>query len=144
VVGPEAVSRALLHLANQMPIQSVLVRRDLVLRAGGFDPDLLYLEDWDLWLRCTAMMPFGTSDAVTSRFRVPASRSHARERALRHAPWRDRIRTKMSLGGSMVASDDMLRALDRLRDRPEDYIPAGRLMRALVRRLAAALRRGPA
>jgi hypothetical protein len=33
---------------------SVLVRRDAVLEAGGFDPELAMLADWDLWLSVTA------------------------------------------------------------------------------------------
>jgi Glycosyl transferase family 2 len=36
---------------------SVLVRRDAVLEAGGFDPELSMLADWDLWLSVTARCP---------------------------------------------------------------------------------------
>jgi glycosyltransferase involved in cell wall biosynthesis len=36
---------------------TVLVRRDLVLEAGGFDPDLRVCEDWDLWLRLSRLTP---------------------------------------------------------------------------------------
>jgi glycosyltransferase involved in cell wall biosynthesis len=36
---------------NPLPASGVLVRRDAVLRAGGFDPSLRYAEDFDLWMR---------------------------------------------------------------------------------------------
>lgn len=135
VVGPKKVSRALLHLANQMPIQSVLVRRSLLDAVGGFDPDLTYLEDWDLWLRCTALAPFGTVDAVTSRFRVPASRATLAARAARHAEWADRIRARLAASGSTVPSAEVIEALEHLRSNPVDYVPLRALLGALRARL---------
>jgi glycosyltransferase involved in cell wall biosynthesis len=36
---------------NPLPASGVLVRRDAVLEAGGFDPSLGYAEDFDLWIR---------------------------------------------------------------------------------------------
>jgi len=36
---------------NPLPASGVLVRRDAVLCAGGFDPSLRYAEDFDLWMR---------------------------------------------------------------------------------------------
>jgi glycosyltransferase involved in cell wall biosynthesis len=36
---------------NPLPTSGVLVRREAVLAAGGFDPLLRYAEDFDLWLR---------------------------------------------------------------------------------------------
>jgi glycosyltransferase involved in cell wall biosynthesis len=36
---------------NPLPASGVLVRRDAVLEAGGFDPSLGYAEDFDLWMR---------------------------------------------------------------------------------------------
>jgi peptidoglycan/xylan/chitin deacetylase (PgdA/CDA1 family)/SAM-dependent methyltransferase len=32
-------------------VHSVLLRREVIIRAGGFDPNLKTSEDWDLWLR---------------------------------------------------------------------------------------------
>ncbi len=32
-------------------ISSVMVKRELILRAGHFDPEFSYAEDWDFWLR---------------------------------------------------------------------------------------------
>lgn len=140
VVGPESVSRALLHVANQMPIQAVLARADLLRQAGGFDPELRYLEDWDLWLRCTAIMPFGTVDAVTSRFRVPASRRALQQRAERHAPYRERVLAKLAASGQMLPSAEVAAALSELQDRIEDYVPVPRLAKALLKRAWESLR----
>ena len=36
---------------NPLPASGVLVRRDAVVGAGGFDPSLRYAEDFDLWMR---------------------------------------------------------------------------------------------
>ncbi|HEX7290211.1 MAG TPA: glycosyltransferase, partial [Conexibacter sp.] len=36
-------------------IHAVLVRRELVERAGGFDPMLITCEDWDMWLRLSRL-----------------------------------------------------------------------------------------
>lgn len=38
-------------LQNLTPVHAVLVRRDVVVAAGGFDEALRSAEDWDLWLR---------------------------------------------------------------------------------------------
>lgn len=42
---------------NPLPASGVLVRRDSVLSAGGFDPSLCYAEDFDLWLRVLEQGP---------------------------------------------------------------------------------------
>ena len=53
-------SFSLLHLiaGNYIPINAVLFHRSLHEKAGGFDDDLEYLEDWLLWLRYAAHVPF--------------------------------------------------------------------------------------
>jgi len=40
-----------LFFENTIPIMAVLMDRKLALEAGGFDPELEYFEDWDLFLR---------------------------------------------------------------------------------------------
>src|SRR5262249_22924151 len=51
VVGEPRFSAPLLQLRNLFPLQTVLFRRSIWQRLGGFDETLDYLEDWDLWLR---------------------------------------------------------------------------------------------
>lgn len=36
---------------NPAPVHAYLVKKDLVVEAGGFDESLKAMEDWDLWLR---------------------------------------------------------------------------------------------
>jgi glycosyltransferase involved in cell wall biosynthesis len=44
------VSRKLIR-GNLFGMSSVMIRRDALFRAGGFNPALSHGEDWDLWLR---------------------------------------------------------------------------------------------
>jgi glycosyltransferase involved in cell wall biosynthesis len=37
---------------NIMVVQAPLIRRPLLERVGGFDPNLPTIEDWDCWIRC--------------------------------------------------------------------------------------------
>lgn len=39
---------------NFVTVSSVIIRKSWFDRLGGFDPELLVCEDWDLWLRLTA------------------------------------------------------------------------------------------
>jgi hypothetical protein len=49
---PEAMMKRLLR-ENRVPAggSNVLARTDVLRRIGGFDPELPYICDWDLWLR---------------------------------------------------------------------------------------------
>ncbi len=51
------VIHALLTHKAAIPCPSVLVRRDLLESAGGFDESLPFSEDYDLWLRLAARSP---------------------------------------------------------------------------------------
>ena len=64
--------RALLQTANYMPIQTVLFRRALFERYGGFNPRLENLEDWDLWRRYSWRNDFLMCPKTTSLYHVPA------------------------------------------------------------------------
>ena len=62
-------------LARRCPlaIHAVMVRRRLVLEAGGFDPDLSVHEDWDLWLRVARMgAVFAGEPSALAFYRVRA------------------------------------------------------------------------
>jgi glycosyltransferase involved in cell wall biosynthesis len=50
--GPEEVT-SLLPRYNPIPAaaSNVIVAADVIAEAGGFDPDLLHMADWDLWIR---------------------------------------------------------------------------------------------
>jgi len=60
------------HLFVRNPIVScsgVMIRRDAVLSLGGFDPELRYSEDWELWLRMAASRVIRYVDRVLCRIR---------------------------------------------------------------------------
>lgn len=67
-----AVSREALEAANTVPCSSVMVRRDVIERLGGFDedPELQAVEDYDLWLRISAVGPIGFIPRVHGGYRV--------------------------------------------------------------------------
>jgi len=64
-------SRYLLWDYNYLPIQSVMFRRELYIKAGGFDVSLDALEDWDLWIRFSLHVDFILVNKLTSLYRVP-------------------------------------------------------------------------
>ena len=51
--------------ANVVGTSSVVVRRDAILAAGGFDPTLRSASDWDCWLRIAMLGDVAFSEAVT-------------------------------------------------------------------------------
>jgi glycosyltransferase involved in cell wall biosynthesis len=60
-------------LGNPLQIQSVLVRRVWLERAGGFDQTFHYAEDWDLWLRLALLgCRMAWSEDVHSAYRFHA------------------------------------------------------------------------
>jgi glycosyltransferase involved in cell wall biosynthesis len=65
---------------NQFPIQGVLFSRHLYEKHGGFDEDLAYLEDWDLWLRYCRTWRIAFVEKTTSLFRIPGELQEANER----------------------------------------------------------------
>jgi hypothetical protein len=52
VSGPGSVVLPVLLETNIMPVNSPLVRRDVIQRVGYFDEKLPALEDWNYWTRC--------------------------------------------------------------------------------------------
>lgn len=67
----QSFSRYLLWNHNYLPIQSVMFRRELYVKAGGFDASLDALEDWDLWIRYSFQADFILVNKLTSLYRVP-------------------------------------------------------------------------
>ncbi len=71
-----------LQRRNFIPIQSLLFKRELYEKRGGFDTELDQMEDWNLWLRYGYANQFAYIPKTTSMFRVPAD---DRSRHIRHA-----------------------------------------------------------
>lgn len=70
---------ALLH-HNYIPIQCALFDKNLYENYGGFDENLEYLEDWDLWIKYSQHTDFVKVPKVLSIYRVPADRNTRKER----------------------------------------------------------------
>jgi glycosyltransferase involved in cell wall biosynthesis len=54
---------------NFVGTSTVMVRRQAVLEAGGFDESLAVAEDWDLWLRLASRWPFGAINETLMTYR---------------------------------------------------------------------------
>ena len=55
----------LLLIANVIGTSSVMVKKETIIQAGGFDPSLRSASDWDCWLRMALISDVGFSEAVT-------------------------------------------------------------------------------
>lgn len=62
---------AILKKYNFMPIQTVLFKRELYQKRGGFDENLEALEDWNLWLTYGFKSQFLFLNKLTSLYRTP-------------------------------------------------------------------------
>ncbi|MHA6236545.1 glycosyltransferase [Pseudomonas fluorescens group sp. PF-69] len=78
----QAWDYSVLQHHNFIPIQSIIFKKELYQRWGGFDLNLDQLEDWNLWLRYGYEANFRYVDKTTSIFRTPAT---SNVRADRHA-----------------------------------------------------------
>lgn len=58
--------------SNFITIQSLLFQKNLFETRGGFQPEIDYLEDWNLWLRYAYLNQFKYIEKTTSLYRVPA------------------------------------------------------------------------
>lgn len=68
-------NQILLYHTNYLPIQCVMFERTLYDKAGGFDPSLDALEDWDLWVRYSTLEKFMFVKKITSAYYVVYNRS---------------------------------------------------------------------
>lgn len=64
-------NRTFLTFNNYIPIQSIMFSRKLYEELGGFDENMDYLEDWDLWVRYSTKTDFIYVEKTTSLYRVP-------------------------------------------------------------------------
>ena len=135
VVGRIPLPRERLWLGNVLPIQAVLFRRDSFDRAGGLDEGLEALEDWDLWLRLSALGRFVGVDAVTSSFRVPAGRCELKRRAEQHAAVLGHVVAKNGSLAAQVTLKEIMALEADFRGRLDDVVGARWCLARLWRRL---------
>ena len=61
---------------NIIGFPSVVVRKDLVNRVGGFDETLITTQDYDLWLRLSKICQFKCIDIPLIKWRIHGSNKH--------------------------------------------------------------------
>lgn len=89
-LGPEPgpVPWGRLLQGNFVCTSTVLLRRQVFLEAGGFDPGLRTSEDWDLWLRAALLSPVHHLPEPWTRYRVQGGEKLTADR---ERLWRDGI-----------------------------------------------------
>lgn len=59
-----------LTLGKSIPILTVIVKREYLQQAGGFDEEITVVEDWALWLRVALQCKFGFVPKVLAFYRL--------------------------------------------------------------------------
>jgi glycosyltransferase involved in cell wall biosynthesis len=103
-----------LLLANYIPLHTLLLPRALCDRAGGFDPQLDYSEDWDFLIRLSFETAFRHLRAVTCEYRVFESGDPGHEVAGGAAFERARQQIYERYAGRR-RPDGLARVMDRMR-----------------------------
>lgn len=124
----DAVSaKRVLRYRNPITPSTVLVRRDAVVRDGGFREDIRACEDWEMWVRLQHLGQFeAISDPLTDYYVYPHSLSSNPEKMLEgfdrivdtmlvadlHGfnrwAWRHRIRAAQLCAAGLIARDNGL------------------------------------
>ena len=73
-------SKNILFQKNQFPIQTVMFKRELYEKFGGFNTNYDFLEDWDLWLKYFFNISSKFVNKTTSEYRVPHNRRLSKKR----------------------------------------------------------------
>jgi len=112
----------------------VLLRREAVLKAGGFHPGFRQLVDWDLWLRLAREGPLVFVDETLGVFRVHDRGQSTRNHGSMRIPWEYvRLLTRIRHGyGRMLAREER-RRLEAARWGCRRHL-AGEALRLLGRR----------
>ena len=77
LVHAREFSRRALMATNLMPNLTVMFPRREALEVGGVDERLKVLDDWDLWLRLSAVLPFEHVPQITCEYRLRGDRSNS-------------------------------------------------------------------
>jgi len=90
------VYESMLTTYNAPNSSTVIVKRQLLEQAGGFDPSFCVLEDYDLWLRIAEHAAFDYSDQALAYTRIHAGNSLVNGRAILEAHKRILDRARVS------------------------------------------------
>jgi glycosyltransferase involved in cell wall biosynthesis len=112
----------------------VLLRRDAVLKAGGFHPGFCQLVDWDLWLRLAREGPLVFVDETLGVFRVHDRGQSSRNHGSLRIPWEYvRLLSRIRDGYGPTLARAERRRLESARWRCRRHL-AGEALRTLGRR----------
>ena len=117
-------------LRNHCPTSGAVVRRDVFLECGGFPEDMIWAEDWHLWLRIARKFEFAAVEKVLVRHRVHAGALTVQlDKAYRGA--RSVLETALNGGDGPEAHAARRRGLHRLdRNQGLMWLSVGELRRA--------------
>ena len=87
---------------------TAMLRRGVFECSGGFDVNLPYAEDWDLWLRISREHPFVKLDAISTLYRQHPDQGN---RKLREIDYRTRLLESASQRWGLASADG--RSIDR-------------------------------
>lgn len=73
---PSIELREFMSIRNLFSPISVMLRRELVEKVGGFDTRLIGGEDWDYWIRCSEKTAFYHIQKTVAMYRQHATQSH--------------------------------------------------------------------
>ena len=96
----EAVMRA-----NPVTQSAAVVRREVVIEAGGYDATMRHSEDFDLWLRLALIGPFVCTHEITCWRDAHEAQASRNLLAMRRGAWQARARALTALD----ARDDVTR-----------------------------------
>ncbi len=134
VIYRQSFSRVLIWHHNYLPIQTVLFRRDLYVKYGGFDEELDNLEDWNLWVRYSLHHDFLMIPKVTSLYRVPSVSTQAFERQKVLDDYYAKAQEKHSRLRVQVSPADVLKMTEELsRELYVAVVPAHPLRNLVLR-----------
>jgi hypothetical protein len=103
----------MLHVHNCVNHPTVIARREVLLALGGYRPEMVPAEDYDLWVRALAITRIANISDLVLHYRVhPASTSVAHDRAVSATAIGV---AEQALTGTLGSSPDR-RALELLRD----------------------------
>lgn len=105
-------NRLLLYSFNYIPIQSILFSRIFYDKLGGFDENLDYLEDWDIWVRYSTMSDFLYVPCITSKYFIPHKRKQKTERSAELDHALKRVKKKFEQYQMITTVDKIHREMD--------------------------------
>lgn len=115
---------ALLRGSNFVPFISCVMRRDVVMEAGGFDESLFVLQDYDLWLSLASRHPARFLDRMSAAFR-----------------WDGLNRSWPGVDNSVLLRRELAAILERWLERQPDALRRVGVETEVRRRLAGTYRR---